>query len=197
MSPITTALQVNALCAEIHADNVAAGWWSNLTTGERMDRNVGELLMLCVSEVCEGAQGYFGGDVQDDKLPHRKMIEVELADFLIRVFDIGGGLSLDLGREFEKAWFTLDAVTVFPAQLQVEGFLLRTICLVSEAMEHDRKGRRQEMAKPLALAIHGAFSLADTLGLDVMAAVAEKRAFNKTRSDHQIANRKAVGGKVY
>ena len=36
-------------------------------------------------------------DLMDEKLRHRKAIEVELADALIRIFDLGGALSLDLG----------------------------------------------------------------------------------------------------
>ena len=32
----------------------------------------------------------------DDKLPHRPMLEVELADAVIRIFDMGGGLGLDI-----------------------------------------------------------------------------------------------------
>jgi NTP pyrophosphatase (non-canonical NTP hydrolase) len=33
----------------------------------------------------------------DDKLPHRSMIEVELADAVIRIADLAGALGLDLG----------------------------------------------------------------------------------------------------
>lgn len=38
----------------------------------------------------------------DDKLPHRKMFEVELADAIIRIFDIAAGLGLDLGGAYEE-----------------------------------------------------------------------------------------------
>jgi hypothetical protein len=42
----------------------------------------------------------------DDKLPHRKMLEVELADAVIRIFDMAEGLKLDLsGAIHEKMLF--------------------------------------------------------------------------------------------
>ena len=35
--------------------------------------------------------------LMDDKLPHRSMLEVELADAVIRIADLAGALDLDLG----------------------------------------------------------------------------------------------------
>jgi hypothetical protein len=68
----------------IERDN--ARWWRDLTTGEPIDRNIGELLMLMVSELAEAMEGH-RKNLMDDKLPHRKMFEVELADLVIRVLD--------------------------------------------------------------------------------------------------------------
>ena len=38
----------------------------------------------------------------DDKLPHRSMIEVELADAVIRIADLAGALNLDLGGAVQE-----------------------------------------------------------------------------------------------
>lgn len=87
--------QLQGIC---HGLASKSGWWTNLKTGEPMTRaevNVGEKLMLIVSEVSEAMEGD-RKDLMDDKLPHRKMIEVELADALIRILDLAGFLQLDI-----------------------------------------------------------------------------------------------------
>lgn len=73
------------------------GWWKT-TDGS----NVADLpysfsnkLMLTVSELSEAMEGDRKNKM-DDHLPTRTMREVELADAVIRIFDMAGGFNIDL-----------------------------------------------------------------------------------------------------
>lgn len=62
-------------------------------------------IALIHSELSEMVEG-IRKDAPDDKLPHRKMEEVELADVLIRMEDYAGTYGLDLGgaRDEKEAY---------------------------------------------------------------------------------------------
>lgn len=91
------------LCHKASSD---AGWWHSptgidLAAEMRSNTRYGKALAaekLCLihSEVSEAMEGHRKG-LQDDKLQHRPMIEVELADAVIRIADLAGALGLDLG----------------------------------------------------------------------------------------------------
>lgn len=87
---------IDSAIAVCHGAAVAGGWWSDLTTGERKERNKGELIALMHSELSETLEGVRKGTM-DGHLPHRTSEEVELADVLIRIFDYAGAYGLDLG----------------------------------------------------------------------------------------------------
>jgi len=84
-----------------HGASKAGGWHNDPRTGEpRTSDQNHELfpvrLMLIVSELSEAMEGH-RKSIMDDKLPHRKMSEVELADAAIRIFDLAGAMGYDLG----------------------------------------------------------------------------------------------------
>lgn len=87
------AAGINQLSTMCHTDNMQ--WWLD-KDGNKKDRNVGELLCLIHSEISEAMEGA-RKNLMDDKLPHRSMFEVELADALIRIFDLAAAHKLDLG----------------------------------------------------------------------------------------------------
>lgn len=64
-------------------------------------RNKGELLCLIHSEISEAMEGE-RKNLMDDKLPHRRMAEVELADALIRIFDYAAAYRYDLEGAYQE-----------------------------------------------------------------------------------------------
>lgn len=86
----------------VHSYNVHVGWWDGETT---VDERVPEKLCLIHSEISEAMEGH-RKNLMDDKLPTRPMMEVELADALIRIVDLAGALDYDLaGAVVEKIQF--------------------------------------------------------------------------------------------
>lgn len=91
---------------EIHEGNVKAGWWTDLESGTDLAEEarkgtrfgkalVAEKIALIHSETSEGLEGA-RKNLPDDKLPHRPMLEVELADQIIRTLDLAGCFDLDV-----------------------------------------------------------------------------------------------------
>lgn len=88
--------EINKLRDFCYGESFKAGWHTDLTTGELLERNKGEMLCLVHSEISEAMEGERKGLV-DDHLPNRPMAEVELADAVIRIMDYAGRWNYDIG----------------------------------------------------------------------------------------------------
>jgi len=94
-----TAIAATTLRDACHDAARSAGWWIDQKTGESITSNpycFSNKLMLTVSELSEAMEGD-RKNLMDDKLPHRPMREVELADAVIRIFDLAGAYGMDIG----------------------------------------------------------------------------------------------------
>lgn len=93
----------------IYSGNVEAGWWKNIATGVAHPRGDITLILsklaLVHSEVSEATEGVRKG-LMDDHLKDRPMAEVELADAIIRAFDLAGHEGWNLaGAIVEKLYY--------------------------------------------------------------------------------------------
>lgn len=172
-------IDYNKLAKEIHVGNYQ--WWHDVD-GNRIDRNHGELLMLTVTEVSEACEG-IRKNLMDDHLPHRKMVEVELADTMIRILDYAGGFGFEI-EEHDTHQSKFD-----DTENEAECLLI----IVDEILSvYNKCGRESE---DIRFVINTINAHADRFGYDVFGAMAEKREYNKQRADHKIENRLAEGGK--
>ena len=79
-----------ALSSNVYAMNQANGFWDGLQD------SFGQKIALVHSELSEALEAD-RKDLMDDKLPDREGREVELADAMIRIFDLAGRYQMDLG----------------------------------------------------------------------------------------------------
>lgn len=169
---------LNELAKTVHQANIK--WWQNPETGAHIERNPFELLALVISEICECLEGERKG-CMDDKLPHRKMAEVELADAKIRLLDFAAGFGFPLywvsapppqGNKGEMLFHIMKKITLIAGPSTLSSFhISQAISMIDDYAR-----------------IHG---------YDLDGAFEEKMAYNATREDHTHEARKIAGGKQF
>ncbi|MFT5387718.1 MAG: NTP pyrophosphatase (non-canonical NTP hydrolase) [Lysobacterales bacterium] len=89
MSEVTTikGKTLSELCEYCHGIAKEKGFWDE-------ERNVGEALMLVVTEIAEAMEGYRQQDNDN--------FQEEIADAFIRLFDFCGGMGIDIEEEISK-----------------------------------------------------------------------------------------------
>jgi NTP pyrophosphatase (non-canonical NTP hydrolase) len=110
---------LNQLSKQVHQNNVEKGFWEG-------DKNVGELLMLVVSELGEAIEAHRKGNIasfnmledmqkegytwEDSNLSFKISFEEEIkdtfqdeiADAIIRLLDLSAGLGIDIGWHIDQ-----------------------------------------------------------------------------------------------
>ena len=95
-------MTISGLMKESHNTSVSKGWWDD------SNRNIGELLALVHSEVSEALEAYrITGESGLNDIWNRESdgkpegFTVELADTLIRIFDMCAAYKLDIENALE------------------------------------------------------------------------------------------------
>lgn len=199
-------MNLNKLASTIHKANKK--WWQDIDTGEPIKRNKGELLALIHSEVSEQFEGELH-DLMDDKLPHRKMGEVESVDGLIRAFDYCKGFGYDLKDSGAAMGITeffdlngiysqlsMDLVAPMLLSMSEHGLNHVHYC-ISKVLELERKSICMGVPDAMVNLIAAICIYAKIKGYDMQGAFDEKVAFNANREDHKHEARKIAGGKQF
>lgn len=78
---------ISEMCAICHGIAKEKGFWDQ-------ERNIGEALMLVVTELAEAMEGY--------RIKDNANFKEEIADAFIRLFDLCGGLGIDIEEEIAR-----------------------------------------------------------------------------------------------
>lgn len=169
---------LNQLAQRVHRANKK--WWTNLATGQPIERNRYELIALVISELSEALEGE-RKNLMDDKLPDRPMAEVEMADAYIRLLDYAGGMGIEITSEYEpdscasnrgEAIFCImEKVMKIPVFFRHDAHLLGSL------------GKIQDYCH--------------TFNYDLWGALEAKLLFNETREDHTAEHRLTAHGKKF
>lgn len=180
-------MQIDNLAKAIYEQNKAVGWWDD------PNRCVYQTLQLVSTEVAEATEGE-RKNLMDDHLPNRKMGEVELADALIRVLDLGG----------RYGWRFNESVQAPPQCLAVDmsiggKHLFINACLIGllHNLQDDLNNDSTVVNYHYSHLIASIVATAESQGYDIAGAMEEKRAYNITRADHKRENRAKGHGKKF
>ena len=178
-----TPQALNTLAATVYAQNVERGWWDD------PNRCVYRTLQLVNTEVAEATEGD-RKNLMDDHLPQRKMVEVEMADVLIRLLDLAG--------HYKWSYDALAApYHLLPVCHNLGAMHLAITAAVCNIGEWCINGGAPSAGWAYSVAVSTVLAVARHEGYDLDGAIAEKLAYNRTRVDHSREARAHFDGKAY
>lgn len=188
--------KAHKMTKDAYTNSLNSGWWTNLETGEKLDRRNAETYALIRSELDEMQKCtiYYnkGIDIYDDHLPHLYGQHVECADVLLRVCDYMGGYDYFNEKDFSEYNHCLE----FPEFISNRDEYVSTMGILwSEAFEAFRKGQIEKEKTILNQLVSALYHYAIEFGFDLDKIARDKMLYNSRREDHKIENRKKDGGK--
>lgn len=180
----------------VHENN--SKWWVDLYTGERLDRNKGELLELVLTEIAEAAEGE-RKNLMDDHLPTRRMAEVEMADAEIRMLDFAGGFGYEIWSDVINSLYDHNKEEIISLyklpENKLEGLLDVSASVIQLWKALIAKENDEVISECVSEIIFSIRAYAWQHDYDIEGAYHEKNEYNKTRKDHSIEERLKENGK--
>lgn len=177
-------MNINNLAQSIYQQNKSVGWWD----GKQCVFSKFQLVSTEIAEATEGERK----DLMDDHLPGRKMAEVELADALIRLLDVGAHLGWTYQVELACSHpFVSGSASVGRQHLGLN----MQLCRLVDAYENGSSTNRVNFA--YTVLVGSIFKCGKLSGYDILSAAEEKIIYNAIRSDHKRANRATEHGKKF
>lgn len=186
-------LDINKKSVEIFKANKAVGWWDD------MDRCPFQTMQLFSTEVAEATEGA-RKSLMDDKLQHRKMAEVEIADVMIRAMDFAGRYNIAYSRT-SLSFMPYGAETVGALHLGLNKLIIEmadAACIGGFA--HARlilENQPHQVKHAYSRLIDGCLLVGELCGFDLEGAIDEKLIYNANRLDHKRENRSGPNGKSF
>lgn len=179
-------INLNKFARTVYTQNKMVGWW------DKTDHCMYEKLQLVCTEIAEATEGE-RKDLMDDHLPHRKMGEVELADAMIRLLDLGahcGWVYKHSSDDVEEIYRLIDSTGSIAGK---HLFLTILIGALGLGLDADSDHLSEVYSTALDAIVH----VSVAVGYDIESAMLEKFEYNKTRADHKRENREKANGKKF
>lgn len=191
--------QVAQLAGFCHSISWSRGWWTDPHSGRSLlgARNFGEMLALIHSEITEAFEA---GSLPVDTLCAKTgfpEVAVELADVLIRLFDLICAEKITVGPHFSVTRIDRVSATFTGSEIALDDYCVKLHSDVTAMLEGHRKGLWQDVALGAAKLIDHVFEAAEQFGIPLTDAFLAKCEYNLRRPDHSLEARRAAGGKAY